>query len=68
MSSARTCEIRSSSIGLGRAPACANTPMPSLNAMIVGIDVMFMAAASCCWSSVSTFANVRSGLDSDAAS
>ena len=33
-----------------------------------GIEVMFIAAASCCWSSVSTFANTRSGFASDAAS
>ena len=31
-------------------------------------NVMFIAAASCCWSSVSTFAKTRSGFASDAAS
>ena len=59
---------RSSSTGRGSAPAWANTPMPSLKAMIVGIDVMFIAAASCCCASVSTFANVMSGFASAAAS
>ena len=56
-----------SSEAAGSAPGCENTRMPSRNAIRVGIEVIWAAAESPPWSSVSILPNVMSGCFSLAA-
>src|SRR6185437_3862336 len=57
-----------SSDAAGSAPGCEKTMTPSRNAISVGIDEIWPAAASSGWSSVSTLPKVMSGCCSLAAS
>src|SRR3984885_10610672 len=67
MSKSLTCCTKSSSAAAGRAPAWLKISLPFLNAISVGIDRIWAAAASSCSASVSTLACTTSGcLSADA--
>src|SRR5450755_4558866 len=67
MSSPLTAWMTFSSEAAGSAPGCENTRMPSRKAIRVGMEVIWAAADSPPWSSVSTLPNVMSGCFSLAA-
>ena len=57
-----------SSAAAGSAPGWAKTSRPDLNAISVGIEVMWAAAERSCSVSVLTLANIMSGFACAAAS